>query len=139
MTIETIAAQLTIDEGSVSYAYQDSLGYWTIGVGTLIDKRKGGGLRPNEIQYILYNRIAEALDNCTKLYPKFGSFSNSRQDALANLMFNMGLTTMSSFHNTVAAINEGKWSEAQEGLRNSLWYKQVGARADRIIAALAIS
>lgn len=32
--------QLIRDEGDVPYAYQDSLGYWTIGAGFLIDKRK---------------------------------------------------------------------------------------------------
>ena len=36
--------QLIRDEGDVPYAYQTALGYLTIGVGFLIDKRKGGRL-----------------------------------------------------------------------------------------------
>ena len=35
--------QLRRNEGEVLHAYQDHLGFWTIGVGRLIDKRKGGG------------------------------------------------------------------------------------------------
>lgn len=38
----TLASLLTSDEGRVPHAYQDHLGYWTIGVGHLIDRRKGG-------------------------------------------------------------------------------------------------
>ena len=41
------------DEGRVRHAYQDHLGYWTIGVGRLIDQRKGGGLSEDEIDYLL--------------------------------------------------------------------------------------
>ena len=55
-------------------------------------------------------------------------------------MFNMGYDTMSKFVHTVVAINSGDWKTAMNGLSNSIWYKQVGHdRADRIIAALAVS
>jgi lysozyme len=36
----TLAEMLTRDEGRVRHAYQDHLGFWTIGVGRLIDQRK---------------------------------------------------------------------------------------------------
>lgn len=48
-----LAAQLKAEEGRVPHAYQYHLGYWTIGVGRLIDKRKGGGLTPYEVDYLL--------------------------------------------------------------------------------------
>jgi GH24 family phage-related lysozyme (muramidase) len=53
-------------------------------------------------------------------------------------MFNLGYVKFAQFHNTVAAINRGDWSAAQEGLHQSKWYVQVGSRADRIIAQLEI-
>lgn len=40
-----LTAQLRRDEGEKLYAYQDTLGYWTIGIGRLIDRRRGGGSR----------------------------------------------------------------------------------------------
>ena len=51
--------QLKRDEGVVAHAYEDTLGFLTIGVGHLIDGRRGGGLSPDEIDYILTNDIAE--------------------------------------------------------------------------------
>lgn len=134
-----LSEQLEIDEGKRKSAYQDSLGYWTIGIGRLIDARLGGGLSEDEIQYLLRNDIARAQADCKILFPAFGTFSQSRRDALTNLMFNLGREKLSKFVNTVAAINRGDWTAAREGLRNSLWYKQVGVRADRIIKALGVS
>lgn len=53
--ISQLRAQLERDEGRSSTVYQDSLGYWTIGIGKLVDERKGGGLSADEIDYILSN------------------------------------------------------------------------------------
>ena len=37
-----IREQLHRDEGFIDHAYQDQLGYWTIGIGTCIDRRVVG-------------------------------------------------------------------------------------------------
>lgn len=37
-----LATQLRQEEGSVPHAYQDHLGFWTIGIGRLVDQRKPG-------------------------------------------------------------------------------------------------
>lgn len=66
-----LTKQLRRDEGEVLSAYQDHLGYWTIGVGRLIDKRKGGGLTSEESDYLLGNDIdkrdKELQKNCRGL------------------------------------------------------------------------
>ena len=38
--VRELSKQLERDEGRVRHAYQDHLGYWTIGVGRLIDARR---------------------------------------------------------------------------------------------------
>ena len=48
-----LAQLLEAREGRVAHAYIDSEGYTTIGVGRLIDKRKGGRLTDREIDYLL--------------------------------------------------------------------------------------
>jgi lysozyme len=53
----SLRRMLEDEEGRVPHAYPDSLGYWTIGVGRLIDRRKGGGLSDDEIDYLLANDI----------------------------------------------------------------------------------
>ena len=44
---------LIAEEGEKLSAYQDSMGFWTIGVGRLIDARKGGGISQEESRYLL--------------------------------------------------------------------------------------
>lgn len=140
MTERTLARQLEVDEDKRTHAYQDSLGYWTIGIGRLIDSRKSpeGGLSEDEIQYLLANDIKKAVGICRKLFPEFDTFNSSRQDALTNLAFNLGYDNLAKFTNTIACINRGDWSGAQANLAKSLWFKQVGKRAMRVITALGI-
>ena len=66
--IEKLTAQLRRDEGTKATAYQDHLGFWTIGVGRLIDSRKpGAGLRPDEIDYLLRNDINDRVQGCDRM------------------------------------------------------------------------
>ena len=55
--IDSLESQLRRDEGEVLHAYSDSLGYLTIGVGRLIDARRGGGISGDESAYLLRNDI----------------------------------------------------------------------------------
>jgi lysozyme len=52
------------------------------------------------------------------------------------MLFNLGLTRFLGFQNTIAAIRSGEWSRAASLAKQSLWYKQVGARARRIVREL---
>jgi len=134
----TLREQLIIDEGKRTSAYKDSLGYWTIGVGRLIDASMGGFLRDDEINLMLDNDILSARKDCKKLFPDYDTFSQDRQDALANMMFNLGIKKFTNFTTTVGHINAGRWAEAQESAKQSLWYKQVGKRAERVIKQLGV-
>ena len=135
----TLREQLIIDESKRPSAYKDSLGYWTIGVGRLIDASKGGFLRDDEISLMLDNDIASARRDCKKLFPAYDTFSQSRQDALANMMFNLGIKNLSEFKTTVGHINAGRWAEAQESAKQSLWFRQVGKRAERVIKQMGVA
>ena len=60
-----LKARLKLEEGEVLHAYQDSLGWWTIGVGHLIDGRKGGAIPPEISDALLewdLNRVERQLD-----------------------------------------------------------------------------
>src|SRR5690606_20789398 len=61
-----LAKELERDEGFVPHAYQDSLGFWTIGIGRVIDERKGGEISRDEALFLKRNDIARfkaALDD----------------------------------------------------------------------------
>lgn len=131
--LEEFKQELEKDEGRVRHAYQDSLGYWTIGVGRLIDKRLGGGLRDDEINYLLNNDVEEAHVTAQKLVKNFDDLTSNRKAVILHLAFNLGYTKLVKFVNTLKAVNEGRWEDAARGMENSLWYRQVGDRSKRLV------
>lgn len=129
-------AELIRDEGVIDHAYQDSLGYWTIGVGRLIDARKGGRLSASEISYLLSNNIQECLSDIDQ-EPWFQSCNtDSQRRALVNMRFQLGPQGLRSFHNFLSLMTQKKFQEAGEELKNSKWYTQVRSRAERVIAQI---
>lgn len=132
--IEKLTAQLRRDEGTRETAYQDHLGFWTIGVGRLIDSRKpGAGLRPDEIDYLLKNDIADRVQALTKALPMlFPKLDEARQGVLVNMAFQLGTAGLLGFKSTLALVAAGKYSEAAEQMLKSKWATQTPARAKRL-------
>lgn len=132
MDNDKMIAELNRDEGRVPYAYLDSLGFTTIGVGRLIDKRKGGRLRDNEIDFLLTNDIKEVEEQLDGALPWWRGLSENRQRVMVNMCFNLGLPGLLGFTNTLAAIKRGDYAAASRGMLDSKWATQVGARALRL-------
>jgi lysozyme len=129
--------QLKREEGCVPYAYKDSLGYLTIGVGRLIDKNKGGGLRPAEIDFLLDNDIAEKTAQVIGAIPWFPQLNEPRQAVLVGMCFQLGLAGLLGFANTLAAVRDGHFDHAAEMLLQSRWATQTPERARRMSRQLA--
>lgn len=131
--LEVWKKHLYESEAKVPHAYQDSKGYWTIGVGRLIDKRLGGGLSDDEIEYLLSNDMKKAEIAARKLVKNFDALTDNRKVVILDLAFNLGETKLAKFVNTLKAINEGRWEDAAKGMENSLWYVQVGKRSKKLV------
>lgn len=129
---QELTRQLRRDEGEVLHAYQDHLGYWTIGVGILIDKRKGGGITPEESAYLLNNRMNEKQAEIVKRLPWTATLDEARFGVLVNMAFQMGVDGLLGFKNTLAMVRDGKYEEAAEGMLNSKWATQTPERAKRL-------
>lgn len=127
-----LAKQLRGDEDEVPYAYTDSEGYLTIGIGRLIDKRKGGRLRNDEITYLFNNDVDEKLDELTRALPWFQNLDDARRGVLMNMAFNLGVPGLLKFPKTLSLVQQGKYAEAADEMLDSLWAKQVGDRAKRL-------
>lgn len=130
--ISELTKQLRADEGVVPHAYQDHLGFWTIGVGRLIDQRKGGGLRPFEIDYLLRNDIEDRINELTKRLPWFQDLDDARRGVLLNMSFQMGVDGLLGFKNTLEMVRKGDYDKAADGMLNSLWARQTPERAKRL-------
>lgn len=132
MDVDKLREELIRDEGDIPHAYQDSLGYWTIGIGHLIDKRKGGGLSEAARKFIFEEDLREKEADLDKALPWWRELSDARQRVLVNMCFNLGIGGLLGFKNTLAYIKAGDYEAAAKGMLNSKWATQVGARATRL-------
>lgn len=129
---DRIKVQLRRDEGVKDHAYTDSEGYLTIGVGRLIDRRKGGRLRPHEIDYLLDNDVAEKEGELRAKLPWYDDLDEARRGVLLNMAFNLGVEGLLKFVRTLESVRLGRYAQAAEQMLQSKWARQVGPRAERL-------
>lgn len=124
--------QLTRHEGFRSSAYQDSKGYWTIGIGRMVDKRLKGGISLEEAQVLLQNDLDRCASELNSKLPWWKNLSENRRYVLLNMCFNLGITKLLGFKNTLAMIQQGNYDGAAKGMLNSKWATDVGKRANEL-------
>jgi len=140
MDIEKLREQLKIDEGCVYEIYNDHLGYATFGIGHLVtesDPEHGSDIGTE----VSESRVVEAfeqdvqtvLSDCAILYPDFDELPEEAQQVIANMMFNLGRPRLSAFKGMKAGVDARDWNEAADQMVDSRWYRQVGARAERLV------
>lgn len=129
--------QLKIDEGKKLVVYKDSLGYNTVGVGHLVTKddvlKLGDKITEIRCNDLLSNDLVITVKNCYRLFPKFDDFPDGLQQIIANMMFNLGYGGLSQFKRFIKGINSKDYKLAALSMEQSLWYKQVGVRAKRLV------
>ena len=134
MNLHKLTADLKRDEGFVPHAYQDHLGFWTIGIGHLIDKRKGGGITERVANFILADDIANVETDLDRSLPWRTSLSEPRQRALANMCFQMGISGLLAFRMALTALEAGDYETAADEFADSLWAReQTPERASRVV------
>ena len=140
MNVEKLREQLKIDEGCVYEIYNDHLGYPTFGIGHLVresDPENGSPLGTE----VSEDRVIEAFDadveivlsDCSTLYPDFDDLPEEAQQIIANMMFNLGRPRLSKFVGMKRGVDVKDWNSAADEMVDSRWYRQVGARADRLV------
>ena len=142
MDREALKAQLVIDEAKRNRLYKDSVDKWTIGVGHNIEDK---GLSDTVISIILDEDIDEKVALLDKYLPWWRKMDEPRQNVLANMAFNMGvgpspeepLGQLLTFRRTLVAMETGNYAAAAAGMAASLWARQVGKRAERLIAVMS--
>lgn len=132
MAINNLTDQLIRDEGVVLHAYQDHLSFWTIGIGRLIDKRKGGGISLAEARFLLNNDIVRVSNEVRRALPWSEKLDEERFGVLLNMAFQMGIQGLLGFKNTLAMIERGDYRAAAKGMLNSKWATQTPARCKRL-------
>lgn len=120
------------EEGFRPAAYQDHLGYWTIGIGTLIDARKGGGISKDAAYFMVGEKVAEIEKGLDKNISWWRDLNDVRQRVLISMAYQMGVPGLLKFKNTLENIETGNYDAAKNGMLASLWARQTPARAKRL-------
>jgi len=140
MDLQVLREQLEIDEGVKYEVYLDHLGYPTFGIGHLVretDPEAGWdvGTAVDEARCIkaFESDIESVLSDCDKLYENFSDLPEEAQQIIANMMFNLGYPRLSKFKGMKAGVDSEDWNRAADEMVDSRWYRQVGARAERLV------
>tara|TARA_Y100000310_G_scaffold329679_1_gene399976 strand:+ start:1497 stop:1922 length:426 start_codon:yes stop_codon:yes gene_type:complete len=127
---------LTADEGSVRHAYRDSKGYWTIGVGRLIDKRRGDGISADEERYLLDNDVQKVVTALDIHMIWWRSMPEPAQRALCNMTFQMGLQGVLKFKKMIGALERRDYEGAAVEALDSKYARTDSPERAKRIAAL---
>lgn len=116
-------------EGLRLKPYKDTVGKITIGYGRNLD---GVGITEEEADYLLSHDIQIAVSESQQAFTWIVRLSESRQNVIYNMAFNMGIPTLSRFRNMIAAIEKKDYGLAADEMLDSRWAKQVGKRAEEL-------
>ena len=142
MDKSVMAEDLRLEEGEVKknglhVAYQDHLGFWTLGIGRLIDARKGGGLTDEEARFLLQNDITRRHEELMRRMPCYEHLSPVRQRAILNMAFQLGVDGVLKFRRMIAALDRGDYARAAIEALDSKWAKEdTPQRAARVAKSL---
>jgi lysozyme len=117
---------LRLHEGVRQFPYRCTAGKLTIGVGFNLDDV---GLFPEEIEFILRNRIRLVRTRLERELRFFGSLDEVRQSVLIDMAFNLGVASLLKFRQTLKHIEQGRYGAAAAEMLNSKWARQVKGRA----------
>lgn len=130
---QELTRQLKVDEDVRKHVYKDHLGFYTIGVGRLVDDRKpGSGLRPSEMDFMLQNDIDDRIEALTRRLPWFQNLDDARKGVLLNMAFQMGVDGLLGFKNTLRMVEDADYMGAARNMLQSKWATQTPERAARM-------
>lgn len=141
---DRLKKQLYADEDVRYFPYDDATGQpfkqgqtlrgkLTVGVGRNLTDRP---LTADEVNYLLDNDVNIATIELDRALPWWRQLSDARQEVLLNMSFNLGIAKLLTFKNTLAYMQAGRYDAAADGMKNSQWAQQVGARATRLITMM---
>ena len=124
---QKLKEQLLRHEGLKLKPYRCPAGKLTIGVGRNLDSN---GISQKEAFVLLENDILRCESEILEQIPDiYSGLNETRKTVLLNMCFNLGISGLLGFKNTLAFIGAGDFERAANNMLASKWAKQVGRRA----------
>ena len=146
MNLIKLQNELADDEGIKYELYLCSENHLTGGIGHLITEwdvdyygKPLGYPVPNEQVNAWFEKdIDVTINDCKIIFEEFDSLPEEAQLVIANMCFQLGRPRLSKFKKFIAAVKEQDWERAADEMKDSRWYKQTTARAERLISRIQI-
>jgi lysozyme len=140
--IDNIIDQLKRDEGLRLMPYNDTRGFLTIGFGHNLDANPlpydvSNGISIDTATALLEADIAHVTAKLLYDMPWVDDLAEVYKGVLINMSFNMGVAGEEAFHHMNSDLQAGNFLQAAKDGTNSLWYTQVGLRAQRLMTQLS--
>lgn len=128
---EMAAEQLKAHEGLRYAPYVDTKGLVTIGIGRCLAKKP---LKPAEVQFLFEGDLHDAEDDARALLGEacFEGLSDARKVVMVDMAFNLGYVKLRKFVKMLAAVKQGRFTDAASEMLNSVWATEVGKRAEKL-------
>lgn len=132
-------AQLKRHEGERLTAYLDTVGILTVGVGHNCKaspvpgvKEPGDRITQEISDRLFLEDVQKHERQILKSLPWISGLVAPRQAVLFNMAFNLGVSGLLGFKNTLSLIEQGKYLSASDAMLRSKWAIQVKGRASEL-------
>jgi len=126
--LKRIKEQLVRHEGLRLQPYRCTAGKLTIGIGRNLDNC---GISQSEAYIMLINDIMNCEKQLQSEIPDiYNQLDEVRKSVLLNMCFNLGISGLLGFKNTLTFVKAGDWEQAANGMLASKWAKQGGKDID---------
>ena len=143
MNVDQLRKELEIDEGIKHVTYKCSADRLTFGIGHLVlpdepeyNQPVGTPVSSDRVTECFDRDVGTVIEESKRLYPQFDNLPEEVKLIICNMLFNLGLPTLSKFKDMQAAINDRLWDEAAGAMLDSKWARQLPNRAGRLIARM---
>lgn len=138
-------------EGYRASPYRDTEGLWSVGTGRCLETNPLTGkewkdlLDAGELDVtithegatrLLKTGVADALIACAITFRWWADLDEGRRDVIAEVAYQLGLTRLMRFRKMLAAMERRDYDSAATELLDSLYARQVPARAQRLSTQL---
>jgi len=132
MNIQNLVEILKRNEGLRLTPYRCTAGKLTIGYGhTGPSVEESLKWTQEQADHVLLNDARNAAADLDWHLPWWRRLSSTRQEALCDMAFNLGIKRLQGFQKMLNALRRGQWADAAKECLDSRYARQVGNRAKR--------
>jgi len=143
MNVDQLRKELEIDEGIKHVTYMCSADRLTFGIGHLVlpdepeyNQPVGTPVGADRVTECFDRDVGTVIEESKRLYPQFDNLPEEVKLIICNMLFNLGLPTLSKFKDMKAAIDAEQWSAAADAMLDSKWARQLPNRSGRLITRM---